>query len=240
MPTIYTNQEPLCSDDFGNFDCWRHEGVGKIEAAPRGGMRLHCFGSRQGAEGCMAFFRPDLPDHIAVEYDIVVRAHGGLMINYIALRGLDGEDALADGDRLPRRTGVMSDYYLASQGLQSYHISFSRFDDAGVHTETSNLRRNPGMKLVGEGIDRCAEINRAYRIRLCKSRGHVQFHVDGVFSHACLDWDAAEYPVPDHGKFGFRLIGSDVMADITQFRVYAIQPNANVWLDKKVRPESKA
>jgi hypothetical protein len=92
------------------------------------------------------------------------------------------------------------------------------------------------MRLVGEGMDPCMEINRTYSIRLCKSRGHVQFHVNGVFSHACVDWDAAEYPVPDHGKFGFRLIGSNVMADITKFRVYAIEPDADVWLNKKARP----
>ena len=238
MPTDYTNQELLHSDDFENFDGWHHEGAGKIENAPGGGMRLHCFDSRQGAEGCMAFFRPDLPDHVAVEYDIAIRSHGGLVINYIALRGLNGEDMIDDIERLPKRTGVMSDYYLASQGLQSYHISFSRFNDAGVHTATSNLRRNPGMKLVSEGIDPCTEIDRFYRIRLCKSRGHVQFHVDSVFSHACLDGDTSEYPIPEHGKFGFRLIGSDVMADIMQFRVYAIQPDESLWINKKVGPRS--
>lgn len=236
MPTVYANRELLHADDFLDFARWHHEGVGKIEAAPDGGMRLHCFGSRQGAEGCMAFFRPDLPDHIAVEYEIAVRSHGGLAINYIAMRGLNGEDLIADIDRLPKRTGVMSDYYLASQGLQSYHVSFSRFDDAGAHTESSNVRRNPGMRLVGEGRDPCTEINRMYRIRLCKSRGHLQFHVDGVFSHACVDWDDGSYPVPDRGKFGFRLIGSDVKADIAQFRVHAIEPDEDVWLDKQVRP----
>ncbi len=238
MPTSYANHELLHSDDFADFSRWHHEGIGAIEPAPGGGMRLHCRGSRQGGAGCMAFFRPELPDHVAVEYEIAVRSHGGLVINYIAMRGLGGEDLIADAGRLPARSGVMPDYYLASQGLQSYHVSFSRFDDAGVHTETSNLRRNPGMKLVGEGVDPCTEINRRFAVRICKTRGHVQFHVDGAFRHGCIDWDASEFPVPDTGKFGFRLIGSDVKADIGRFRVHAIEPDEDVWLVKRAKQQS--
>ena len=233
MPVRYANGALLYEDDFAALGRWHHEGIGALGVAPGGGMRLHCHGSRQGREGCMAFFRPDLPDHVAIEYEITVRSHGGLVINYIAMRGLAGEDMIADATRLPPRTGVMSDYYLASQGLQSYHVSFSRFDDAGVHSRTSNVRRNPGMKLVGEGTDPCGAIDRTYAIRLCKTGGHIQFHVDGAFSHGCVDWDAAEYPVPDTGKFGFRLIGSGVMADIARFRVYTIAPDAEVWRVKR-------
>ena len=72
-------------------------------------MRLHCVGSKQGGQGCMAFFRADLPDHIAIEYDLTVRSHGGLVINYIALRGLAGEDLIEDRPTLPERTGVVAE-----------------------------------------------------------------------------------------------------------------------------------
>ncbi|MFW6158026.1 MAG: DUF1961 family protein [Planctomycetota bacterium] len=232
MPMQYENGELLHRDDFEDFENWHHEGAGEIERAPEGGMRLHCFGSRQGGPGCMAFFRPTLPDHVAFEYDVTVRSHGGLVINYVAIRGLNGEDLIEDRDILPDRTGVMRDYYSAEQGLQSYHISYSRFDDEGVHTETSNARRNPGCLLISQGIDPCTEINRGYHVRICKTKGHVQFFVDGHYSHGFFDRDTTEYPIPDTGKFGFRLIGSDVMADVESFRVCAIEPDESIWVPK--------
>jgi len=229
MPVEYADLERLHSDDFDDFALWHHEGGGEIVAAPDGGMRLHCEGSRQGGEGCMAFFRPDLPDRIAVDYDLTVRSHGGLVINYIAIRGLGGEDMIDDRDRLPPRTGVMRDYWSAKWGLQSYHVSISRFNDKGEHTETSNWRRNPGLLLAGHGVDPCQEIGRTYHIRLTKDAGHLQLHVDGRFAHALIDRDTGRYPIPDHGKFGFRLIGSDVMADVAAFRVHRVAANDDLW-----------
>ncbi|MCG3147945.1 MAG: putative protein YesU [Verrucomicrobiae bacterium] len=229
MPIVYANKQLLYADEFTTLARWLHEGGGQIERAPDGGMRLHCFGSEQGGRGCMAFFTPTLPDHVAIEYEIVVRSHGGLVINYVAIRGLNGEDLIEDRDKLPPRTGVMADYFSPTKGLQSYHVSFSRFDDRGVHTDTSNIRRNPGGLLVSEGIDPCMEINRPYRIRVCKSAGHFQFYVDGVYAHGFFDRDTAQYPVPDRGKFGFRLIGSDVLVDVRDFSVFAIEPQPNIW-----------
>ena len=96
---------------------------GSLSSMPGGGMRLGCLGSRQGGPGCMAFFRPDLPDGISISYDLVVRSQGGLVINYLAIRGLNGEDLIADSDRLEPRTGVMKNYYATRWGLQSYHVS---------------------------------------------------------------------------------------------------------------------
>ena len=99
----------------------------------------------------------------------------------------------------------------------------------GEHTDTSNIRRNPGGLLIGQGIDPCMEINRSCHIRICKTRGHFQFHVDGVFASGFFDRDQSQYPIPDYGKFGLRLIGSDVMADISKFRVHAIEPQEKIW-----------
>jgi hypothetical protein len=225
----YKNVELLHADDFGDFDQWYHEAAGEIARAPDGGMRLHCIGSQQGGPGCMAFFRPTLPDHIAIEYDIIVRSHGGLVINYIAMRGLNGEDLIEDRDKLPPRTGVMRDYWSAKQGLQSYHISFSRFDDDGSHADTANARRNPGLLMMAQSYDPCMELDRKYRIRVVKSRGHLQFNVDGRFCFDVIDRDASQYPIPDTGKFGFRLIGSDVKADVAAFSVHRVELNESVW-----------
>ena len=58
-------------------------------------------------------------------------------------------------------------------------------------------------------------------IRLTKDMGHCQLYVDDRFAHGFIDRNKA-YPIPDSGKFGFRLIGSDVMADVERFRVHRI------------------
>lgn len=227
MPIEYENIELLHSDDFADFGNWHHEGIGGLQPGPEAGsMRLHCPGSKQGGQGCMAFFRPTLPDQIAVEYDLTVRRHSGLVINYIAIRGLKGEDLIEDRDKLEPRTGVMKNYYATKWGLQSYHISISRFDDTGTHTETSNCRRNPGSLLIGHGIDPCQELNRKYHIRIVKDLGHFELYVDGRFAYAFIDRDTSRFPIPDTGKFGFRLIGSDVMADVAAFRVWRVAPDA--------------
>lgn len=223
MPIAYENLELLHHEsltaDLGN---WHHEGIGRIEPAPEAGMRLHCHGSKQGGAGCMVFFRPTLPDQVAIEYDLNVRSQGGLFINFLAMRGLRDEDMIEQADRLTPRTGVFGDYVARQADLQSFHVSISRFNDAGVHTETSNWRRNPGLILVGHGPDPITEMNRWFRVRITKDAGHCQLEVDGQFVHAFIDRDTRHHPIPDHGKLGFRLIGSDVMADIRNVVIHRI------------------
>jgi hypothetical protein len=232
MEFDYENAECLHTDNFSaGLEYWHHEGIGAIGPAPGGGMRLHCAGSRQGGEGCMAFFRPTLPDRVAYEYDLTVRSHGGLVINYLAIRGLRGEDMIEECDRLEPRTGIMANYYARKWGLQSYHVSISRFNDAGEHTGTCNWRRNPGSILMAHGVDLVREINRRYRIRIVKDGGHCQLYVDGCCAHGFVDRAAARGPTPDGGKFGFRLIGSDVMADVENFAVFRVKENRKVWGD---------
>lgn len=233
MAYDYENDELLFEDDFsGGFDHWYHEGVGAIEEAPGGGMRLHCFGSRQGGPGCMAFFRPDLPDRIAIEYDLTVRSHGGLIINYIAIRGLNGEDLIEDKGTLPPREAIMANYFAKKWGLQSYHVSVSRFGDDGRHSGTCNWRRNPGMILMCHGPDLVTDLDTTYRIRVLKDRGHLQLYVSGRHAPGFVDRDESRGPIPDTGKFGFRLIGSDVKADIGNFKVYRVKEYPHIWEDK--------
>ncbi|NQU11541.1 DUF1961 family protein [bacterium] len=223
MPLDYDNRELLHQDAFDDLSRWHHEGIGSLEPLAGGGMRLQCQGSRQGGRGCMAFFRPTLPDQVSVSYDIVVHSHGGLVINYLAIRGLQGEDLIADAARLEPRAGEMKNYFARKWGLQSYHVSFSRFDDKGRHTNTSNWRRNPGCLLAGHGTDLVRELGRRYRIRLTKDAGILQLFVDDVFAHGVIDRDTSRYSIPDSGKFGFRLIGSGIEADVYDFRVHRIE-----------------
>ena len=75
MPLDYENKELLHEDHFTDLSRWHHEGLGSLGTLNGGGMHLVCPGSKQGGAGCMAFFRPTLPDQIAVEYDIVIHSH---------------------------------------------------------------------------------------------------------------------------------------------------------------------
>lgn len=222
MPLNYANRDLLHEDPLADLSRWHHEGWGSATPLEGGGTRLACPGSRQGGPGCMLFFRPTLPDQVAFEYDILIHSQGGLVINYIAIRGLNGEDLIDDAGKLEPRTGEMKNYFAAKWGLQSYHVSFSRYDDTGRHTNTSNWRRNPGSLLAGHGDDLVRETGRRYRIRITKDEGFLQLYVDGVFAHGVIDRDASRHPIPDYGKFGFRLIGSDVRADVFNFRVFRI------------------
>lgn len=226
----YENESQLHADDFSaGFDQWHHEGIGEIAQGPGGTMRLHCHGSKQGGNGCMAFFRPNLPDRIAYEYDLTVRSHGGLIINYLAIRGLNGEDMIEDADKLEPRNAIMANYFSKVWGLQSYHVSISRFNDKGEHTGTCNMRRNPGAKLVAHGIDKVTDIDKPFHIRVVKDGGYVGLYVNGHQTLGFVDRDTSSYPIPDTGKFGFRLIGSDVKADIANFAVYKLAPSQSVW-----------
>ena len=77
------------------------------------------------------------------------------------------------------------------------------------------------------------EINKNFHIRITKDNGHLQFFVNGEFGHSMIDRDISEFPIPDYGKFGFRLIGSNVQAEIRNFKVYRINHDASVFVNKK-------
>ena len=164
----------------------------------------------------MAFFRPDLPDGIAVEYDLLVRESNGLVIAFVAVRGLGGEDMIAD---LPPRAGVFKDYVGEDALMRSYHVSVSRYDDTGAHTGVSNWRRNPGLHLMGQGEDLCKEIGRRYAIRIEKDGPRCALLVDGAPGPAFTDPGELPDAIPTVGKVGFRAIGSRVIAEVSGFRV---------------------
>lgn len=211
----------LFADDFtGDLSNWRHEGTGVVELSERDGapvMRLDCTGSRQGGAGTHAFCLHDFPDGIAVEYTLFVEKSNGLVITFVAMKGVDGEDMFADS--LPARTGVFKDYTGDDAALRSYHVSVSRYNDKGEHTGTSNWRRNPGLHLVGAGPDLCETIGRPYEIRIVKDGVHMRLGVNGKLAHEFVDPEELPGPVPDAGKVGFRAIGSEVVAEIGDFRV---------------------
>jgi hypothetical protein len=203
-------------ETFENLDNWRWEGGGKAFIVEPGVLRLDCAGSRQGGVGCMIFCRKDFPDRIAVEYDLLVRQSNGLVITFVAMRGLKGEDALTD---LPPRAGIFGDYVGVAAAMRSYHVSVSRYGDDGVHSGVSNWRRNPGLHLMAQGQDLCKEIGRRYAIRIEKDGPRCALFVDGQPGPAFTDPGQLPDEIPTAGKIGFRAIGARVIADISNFRV---------------------
>ena len=217
---IAPHGEELFRDDFTRgLDAWHHEGIGSIDTVTwddgTRALRLDCTGSRQGGAGCHAFCRTDFPDRIAIEYDLLVHQSNGLVITFVAMQGLNGEDIISG---LPAREGVFGDYVGDDALMKSYHVSVSRYDDEGTHTGESNWRKNPGLKLVGQGPDLCEQIGRRYAIRIVKQGPHCQLGVDGRLAHEFTDPDDTPELLPTAGKTGFRAIGSLVIADIANFR----------------------
>lgn len=210
----------LFEENFKDLDDWHHEGTGRIFIAEPGILRIECIGSQQGAAGAQAFCRQDFPDSIAIEYDLKVLTNNGLIITFVAMKGLAGEDMITG---LPPRKGIFGEYTGEDARLCSYHVSISRYDDTGRHTGVSNWRRNPGLHLMSQGPDLCKEIQQWYRIRIVKNGRHCQLRVNGQLANEFTDPGALSKPLPTDGKVGFRAIGANVQAMIRNFRVVALQ-----------------
>ncbi len=212
--------EVLFAEEFKDLSNWHHEGAGRIFIPEPGILRIECIGSQQGGVGAQAFCRLDFPDGIAIEYDLKVLTNNGLIITFVAMKGLEGEDMIAG---LPPREGRFDEYTGADARLRSYHVSVSRYDDTGKHTGVSNWRRNPGLHLMGQGPDLCKEIRQWYRIRIVKDGGLLQLGVNGQLAHEFTDPGELATPLPTDGKVGFRAIGANVQALIRNFRVVALR-----------------
>ena len=228
------NGEVLFEDDFRSGpDNWHHEGTGTVTIPEPGLMLLDCTGSRQGGPGCQSFCSRDFPDGIAVECDLLVKESNGLVITFLAMRGLKGEDIITD---LPPREGIFLDYVGQDARMRSYHVSVSRYNDRGEHTGVSNWRRNPGLHLMGQGEDLCKEVGRPYHIRIVKDGGHCQLGVGRRLAHEFTDPGELPDEIPSCGKVGFRAIGSRVIAQIRNFRVRALrQPDFKPLAGDKLR-----
>lgn len=223
MSLVKPDGKLLFEEDFrGGLAHWRLEGIGtpQIVENARGetSLRLDSVGSIQGAEGCNYFHTRDFPDHIALDYDLYVHFSDGLFITFVAMCGLSGEDMFS----LPARSGVFGDYVAKEALLRSYHVSVSRYNDKGMHTGVSNWRRNPGLVLMAQGPDMCKTVRTFYHITIIKACRHLQLGVDGSLAHEFTDPGTIPLPIPDSGKFGFRAIGSKIIADVSNIRVTAL------------------
>ena len=210
----------LLAERFVSLDAWHLEGlVGGVTLVAPAELRLACEGSKQGSVGAMAFCKTDFPDNIAIEYDLVVENHSGLLITFIAMRGVNGEDAITG---VPPRQGVFDDYVGDNASTRSYHVSVCRYDDAGKHTGVSNWRRNPGLNLMVSGKDLCTEVGRRYRVRITKRGPACAIEVDGQPGAHFVDPQTLPGKIPTSGKIGFRAIGSKAVFRVSNLRVTAL------------------
>ena len=212
------SERVLFQEHFANLDYWHLEGLtAGASVTPAGELRLDCK-SKMGQHGVMAFCKQDFPDDIAIEYDFLVEKHNGLFITFIAMTGLNGEDAITEA---PKRSGVFEDYY---NGTRSYHVSICRYEDDGSHTGVSNWRRNPGLNLMVSGKDWCTEANTLYHVRITKRGGACKVEVDGKLGANFVDPEKLPGPIPKGGKFGFRAIGADAVFRVSNVRVTKLEP----------------
>ncbi|OGV64099.1 MAG: hypothetical protein A3K19_06120 [Lentisphaerae bacterium RIFOXYB12_FULL_65_16] len=218
-PPVVPKGRVLYEDAFASLDNWHHEGIGQLATPEPGIFELACVGSKQGAEGCMAFCRNDFPDNICIEYDLRALTNKGLVITFIAAQGRHGEDIITG---LPKRQGVFADY-IFNPNLRCYHLSVSRYDDKGEHTGVSNWRRNPGIFLMAQQPDLCKVHDTWYHIVIVKQGKLLQLSVNGEPAGGFVDRDDIPEPIPAAGKIGFRTIGADVRVQFRAFKVTALE-----------------
>lgn len=219
-PTTAGTGKTLLEENFQNLDRWHLEGMTDGVSLPeKGQMRLACDGSKQGSVGVMAFLKQDFPDNIAIEYDLVVENHNGLLITFVAMQGVNGEDAITG---VPPRKGVFDDYVGDNASTRSYHVSVCRYDDEGKHTGVSNWRRNPGLNMMVSGKDLCTETDRTYHVKITKRGPACRIEVDGVRGAEFVDPQKLPAPIPTSGKIGFRAIGSKAFFRISNLKVTAL------------------
>ena len=220
MKQIVPKGKVIFQDKFEDLNNWHFEGFVKgVTLVRRETMRLDCSGSEQGGLGCMAFCKTDFPDSICIEFDFFMEEKNGLVIVFCCLQGLNGEDGITE---VPARKGMFDEYTGVDAPIRSYHVSISRYDDDGVHTGVSNWRRNPGLHLMVQGEDFCKEIRKRYHIAIIKAGPTCQLQVDGKVASGFTDPQMLPSEIPTSGKVGFRAIGRRAIAQISNFKVTAL------------------
>jgi hypothetical protein len=208
----------LLDEKFENLDRWHLEGLTNGISVADGELHLDCR-SKLGMHGAMAFCKQDFPDDIVLEYEFVVEQHNGLFITFVAMRGINGEDAITG---VPPRQGVFEDYTGEHATTRSYHVSICHYEDDGSHTGVSNWRRNPGLHLMVSGKDWCTEAGRTYQVKITKHGPHCRVEVDGKPGAEFTDPQTLPGPIPTSGKIGFRAIGARAVFRVRNLKVTAL------------------
>jgi len=195
---IPTRGQVLFRDDFETIENWFIEGdEGRAEIAD-GSLRVV---STSHKKGIHAWFRPDLPGDVWIEYDMTVHSPKGFALVFFSTHTSKNQDILTD---LPPRDGSFGQYVNNPQIL-GYHLSVHRYGTESW-VQGANLNKNPGKTLIQRNaVDPCppSEDDRTHHLTLVKTGRRIQFFADDRPVLFYIDDDPKPY---DGGKFGFRQI----------------------------------
>lgn len=183
-------------DRATDLEDWVMEGSGGCEL--RDGRLL--LRSRRATGGHIVFWnRRNLPEDALIEYDFAPLSESGLCILFFCARGSGGRDLFDPG--LAPRDGNFSRYVRGD--VECYHVSYYR--NQGAATGVCNLRKDPGMPLLGVGADRIEpEPGGVYRLSMLKQGARMRFFVDGRLVIDADDDPALFGPSHGAGKLGLR------------------------------------
>jgi hypothetical protein len=177
---------------------WFLEGKGTAEIR-RGQLALR---EAPESKGLVLWLRRDIPDDVALEFDVSFSNNRGIGVFFLAARGLNGEDILTDQ---PPRTGAYGEYTRGQ--INCYGASVHRFFPDGRQNDGCNLRRNAGFHIVHHSEnDPITDAGTVHHVAIRKTGARIRMWVDDQILH---DWtDDGTHGVPlGSGKIGFRIRG---------------------------------
>jgi hypothetical protein len=134
-----------------------------------------------------------------IEYDFSPASEQGLCILFFCARGSDGRDLFDPS--LAERTGRFSQY--VNGDIETYHCSYYR--NRGGETGVCNLRKDPGMPLLGVGTDPIPpRPGGTHHIALWKKEDRIRLIIDGKLVIDAVDEIDIFGPPHAGGKMGLR------------------------------------
>ncbi len=165
---------------------WRMEGPGETEFKD-GWMHMQS----PGEEGHHVFWCPDrFPESFVAQWEAQnLETDAGLCIVFFAASGLDGQGIFHED--LPERDGTFTQYTKGK--IRCYHASYYANAAHNPDRQQTNLRKNPGFHLVGEGPEGIpTKSEKAHTVTLAKQGPRIRLWVD---DKTAIDWT-------DKGKQG--------------------------------------
>ena len=196
---------------------WVLEGPGRVFTEDG---RLHIVGEDK-TSGLDLWCTQPLPADFLLEFDFTPGdPKSGLCIIWFCATGPEGQSIF--GADMPRRAGVWPRYHSGS--LQCYHTSFWAIEPWNrLPRGTSNMRKNPGHRLVSIGRDNIAGQGPGpHRVRLMRMGNRIQLETNGKLS---VEWeDSGEYgPAWPGGYFALHHMhhtGSASYSNLKAYRLY--------------------
>lgn len=158
---------------------WVMEGPGKVEFAD-GWMTMKSPGEKMHH----VFWCPkSFPESFVAQWEMQNQhLDAGLCIVFFSATGLHGEDVMDPS--LPKRDGTFSQYN--NGALKNYHISYYANTPRKPNREVARLRKNPGKKIVSEGMRGIAVSSSAvHQVTLIKEGPRIRLYVD---QRSIIDW----------------------------------------------------